>query len=67
MDREMESDWPLFYILKIAFIDFNWFLLKFVDVLCIVFQSMLRLDPSRRITARGALEHEYFKDIKCVP
>ncbi|CAI8617825.1 unnamed protein product [Vicia faba] len=29
--------------------------------------SMLRLDPSRRITARGALEHEYFKDIKFVP
>lgn len=29
--------------------------------------SMLRLDPTRRITARGALEHEYFKDIKLVP
>ncbi|CAK8578118.1 unnamed protein product [Lathyrus sativus] len=29
--------------------------------------SMLRLDPSRRITARGALDHEYFKDIKFVP
>ncbi|CAJ2677996.1 cell division control protein 2 [Trifolium pratense] len=29
-----------------------------------ILSSMLRLDPSRRITARGALEHEYFKDIK---
>ncbi|RYR64368.1 hypothetical protein Ahy_A03g010488 isoform A [Arachis hypogaea] len=29
--------------------------------------SMLRLDPSKRITARSALEHEYFKDIKLVP
>jgi len=53
--------------LKILFIDFHWFLLWFLDVLCIVFQSMLRLDPTRRITARGALEHEYFKDIKFVP
>ncbi|WJX46682.1 Cell division control protein 2-B [Trifolium repens] len=32
-----------------------------------ILSSMLRLDPSRRITARGALEHEYFKDIKFVP
>ncbi|KAH1050162.1 hypothetical protein AAZX31_08G076200 [Glycine max] len=29
--------------------------------------SMLYLDPSKRITARSALEHEYFKDIKFVP
>ncbi|KAK7260377.1 hypothetical protein RIF29_26370 [Crotalaria pallida] len=29
--------------------------------------SMLCLDPSKRITARSALEHEYFKDIKLVP
>ncbi|XP_054801195.1 cell division control protein 2 homolog isoform X3 [Prosopis cineraria] len=28
--------------------------------------SMLCLDPSRRITARNALEHEYFKDIRFV-
>ncbi|GAU24169.1 hypothetical protein TSUD_84040 [Trifolium subterraneum] len=32
-----------------------------------ILSSMLRLDPSRRITARAALEHEYFKDIKFVP
>ncbi|MED6205217.1 Cell division control protein 2 [Stylosanthes scabra] len=29
--------------------------------------SMLCLDPSKRITARNAVEHEYFKDIKFVP
>ncbi|KAI4297255.1 hypothetical protein L6164_037150 [Bauhinia variegata] len=29
--------------------------------------NMLCLDPTRRITARKALEHEYFKDIKFVP
>ncbi|CAL0324504.1 unnamed protein product [Lupinus luteus] len=30
-------------------------------------KSMLCLDPSKRITARSALEHEYFKDIKILP
>ncbi|KAK7400245.1 hypothetical protein VNO78_11446 [Psophocarpus tetragonolobus] len=29
--------------------------------------SMLFLDPTKRITARSALEHEYFRDIKFVP
>ncbi|KAK4841956.1 hypothetical protein QYF36_013225 [Acer negundo] len=29
--------------------------------------KMLCMDPSRRITARSALEHEYFKDIGFVP
>nr|POE86354.1 cell division control protein 2 like [Quercus suber] len=29
--------------------------------------KMLCFDPSRRITARSALEHEYFKDIGFVP
>lgn len=27
-------------------------------------QKMLRLDPSKRINARAALEHEYFKDLE---
>ncbi|CAN0890964.1 Cell division control protein 2 homolog [Linum grandiflorum] len=30
-------------------------------------QKMLCLDPSKRITARAALEHDYFKDIGVVP
>ncbi|XP_061370454.1 cell division control protein 2 homolog isoform X1 [Gastrolobium bilobum] len=29
--------------------------------------SMLCFDPSKRISARSAVEHEYFKDIKFVP
>lgn len=33
-----------------------------LDLLC----KMLCLDPSKRITARSALEHEYFKDIEFV-
>jgi cyclin-dependent kinase 2 len=27
-------------------------------------QKMLRLDPSKRINARSALEHEYFRDLE---
>lgn len=27
-------------------------------------QKMLRLDPSKRITARAALEHDYFRDLE---
>ncbi|XP_038699410.1 cell division control protein 2 homolog A-like isoform X1 [Tripterygium wilfordii] len=34
-----------------------------IDLLC----KMLCLDPSKRIAARAALEHEYFKDIGFVP
>ncbi|KAK6129673.1 hypothetical protein DH2020_036539 [Rehmannia glutinosa] len=33
----------------------------------LLLQKMLRLDPSKRITARTALEHGYFKDIGFVP
>lgn len=33
----------------------------------ILFQKMLYMDPSRRITAKTALEHEYFKDIRSAP
>ncbi|XP_006482418.1 cell division control protein 2 homolog isoform X4 [Citrus sinensis] len=29
--------------------------------------KMLCMDPSRRITARSALEHEYFRDVEFVP
>ncbi|KAG1360664.1 putative Cyclin-dependent kinase A-1 [Cocos nucifera] len=29
--------------------------------------KMLRLEPSRRITARNALDHEYFQDLRVVP
>lgn len=32
-----------------------------------VSQKMLCLDPSRRIPARNALGHEYFKDLGMVP
>lgn len=35
--------------------------------LYLLLQSMLCLDPTKRITARSAVEHEYFKDIKFVP
>jgi cyclin-dependent kinase 2 len=34
---------------------------------CFTYQKMLFLDPTKRITARSALEHEYFKDIGFVP
>lgn len=30
-------------------------------------RKMLRMDPNRRITAKAALEHDYFKDIGPVP
>ncbi|CAL9160388.1 unnamed protein product [Musa hybrid cultivar] len=33
----------------------------------IITQKMLCLEPGRRITARKALEHEYFKDLEMVP
>lgn len=29
-------------------------------------QKMLRFEPNKRITARQALEHEYFKDMEMV-
>ncbi|KAL9329097.1 hypothetical protein ACSQ67_004100 [Phaseolus vulgaris] len=41
--------------------------LDLLSCIYVVFQRMLHLDPSKRITARSALEHEYFKDIKFVP
>lgn len=34
---------------------------------CLDEQKMLTLEPSRRITARTALEHEYFKDVGLIP
>lgn len=45
------------------------FMVLIVLFICVsvLFQSMLCLDPTKRITARSAVEHEYFKDIKFVP
>ncbi|KAL0327527.1 UNVERIFIED_CONTAM: Cell division control protein 2A [Sesamum angustifolium] len=40
---------------------------RMTDLLVLLLQKMLCLDPSKRITARSALEHEYFKDIGFVP
>jgi hypothetical protein len=39
---------------------------SFIDC-CLGEQKMLTLEPSRRITARTALEHEYFKDVGLIP
>ncbi|KAL0407741.1 UNVERIFIED_CONTAM: Cell division control protein 2A [Sesamum radiatum] len=36
---------------------------QMTDLQFLLLQKMLCLDPSKRITARSALEHEYFKDI----
>ena len=38
---------------------FNW-------PISVCWQKMLRYEPSKRITARQALEHEYFKDLEMV-
>ena len=41
------------------FCAFNW-------PTSVCWQKMLRYEPSKRITARQALEHEYFKDLEMV-
>ena len=38
---------------------FNW-------PISVCWQKMLRYEPNKRITARQALEHEYFKDLEMV-
>lgn len=32
-----------------------------------LYQKMLLMDPTKRINARAALEHDYFKDIGVMP
>lgn len=45
----------------ICFVMVLWFIILFV------FQKMICLDPSKRITARTALGHEYFRDVAVAP
>jgi hypothetical protein len=54
--------WFLLMIITVASNNFT----AFNSPISVFWQKMLRYEPSKRITARQALEHEYFKDLAMV-